>query len=596
MNSFVAKKRFSFLVWAVGIVFLIIIGRLFYLHVLESGRLVRIVERNRHKFEIKQGRRGDILDKQGNVLATTKSYIELGVDPQLVREEDRTKWKDLAKLIGMSESELTEIFNEKTRKVKGPDGTEVKLIRWRKLVDALDEKKYEAVMNLKIAGVYGNRKFGRVYPMGSLAGHVLGFINKEGQSVCGIEKSMNFYLSGQDGWKETECDGKRRELAQFRVREVEAVAGANVELTIDSVVQQAIEEEVKRIVKDYSPKSVSIIVSEPSTGYLLGMANYPDFNPNEYWSYDVDAHRNRAVTDVFEPGSLFKLVTASAVLNESPQVLDKVYDCGSDKVEYKGRILKLPKDHKPMNELTGREIIIQSSNRGVARMATVLGEEKLYNYARAFGFGELTGLGAGEVSGVVHPVKKWDGLTITRFPMGHAVSTTALQLHCAISVIANGGVLMEPRIVKRVLDDGGNTILNFSPKAKRKVLSAAIAGQMVELMKGVVNAEGTCQRARLMGFEVAGKTGTTQKIIGGKYSNRHHISSFSGFFPAGDPRVLVTVVIDEAKMAGCAYGGVVAAPAFKNVGEQLVQYLSIQPSEAERLGSQHLLAFGGCAR
>lgn len=594
MKTFVIKKRFSFFIWVIGIVFLVIVGRLFYLHVVDRSRLVRIVERNRQKFEVKHARRGDILDKKGNVLATTRSFIELGVDPQLLREEDRTKWPALAKLINLDEKEIEKIFSEKTRKVKGPDGAEVKLVRWRKLVDALDEKKYEGVMKLKIAGVYGNRKFGRVYPMGNSAAHVLGFVNKETQAVCGVERFMDFYLNGQDGWKETECDGKRRELAQFRLREVEAVDGANVELTIDCVIQQVIEEEIKRIVKEYNPKSVSIIVSEPITGYLLGLANYPEYNPNEYWNYDVDSHRNRAVSDRFEPGSIFKIVSASAVLNDCPQTLEGVFDCSLDRAEYRGRIVKLPKDHKPMGKLTGREVIIKSSNRGVARMGMVLGEEKLYQYARAFGFGELTGYGAGgEVSGVVHPVEKWDGLTIGRFTMGHALSSTVLQLHYAFSVIANEGVLMEPVVVKRIFDEEGRTLATFSPKVKRKVLSTEIAEGMVRLMKEVVSAEGTSKRAGLIGFNVAGKTGTTQKIINGKYSNTHHISSFSGFFPAEAPQLLVTVVIDEAKMNGCAYGGVVAAPAFKNIGEQLAQYLSVQPN---KINNNQLLAFGGCRR
>lgn len=561
-------------------IFAVVFARLLYLHIWKQEKLIGIIERNRQKFDVIHSCRGNVVDKRGNLLATTHSVIELGVDPQIVREEDRDKWQDLARLAKLSVKDIERVFTEKFRKVRDSDGfEEVKQIRWHKLVADMEESTYENVMKLGIKGVYGNRKYERIYPQRSLAAHVIGFVNKEGSAITGVEHSMDFYLNGQDGWRETEKDGHRRELAQFRTREVKPENGLNVELTIDIMVQHAIEEEIERIVKDYKPEGATIIVSEPITGYILGLANYPSFDPNEFWKYDIGAHRNRAVTDLYEPGSPFKAITASAVLNESLMNLTEQYDCSIDRISYQGRIVRLPKDHRPLHILSGRDVIKKSSNRGVAQMAMKLDNQKYYNYIRSFGFGEKTGYGVGgEVIGTVHKVKNWDGLTIGRLPMGHAIDCTPMQMHYAMSVIATQGVLMQPQIVKRVFNEEGDTVIDFAPRARRRVISEETAETMACVLSEVVGPEGTSNQASIAGYNVGGKSGTSQKIINGRYSNQRHISSFCGFFPADNPRLLVTVVIDEPKMERCAYGGVVAAPVFRNIGESLIQHLNIQPS------------------
>jgi len=558
------------------VAFLAIVSRLLYLHVFQQEKLLKIVEGNRQKFEVLSARRGNIIDTRGNLLASTETRIDLGVDPQVLREEDKRKWPLLASLI---KKDLKFIENKFTKITRGSGGKEnARLIRWTKLVDSLDEDTYEKVRALKIKGVYGNRKYQRAYPHGALAAHVLGFVNKEGTASAGVERYMEFYLRGQDGWLETECDGRRLELAQFRSREVEPVDGTNVELSIDLTVQHAIEKELERIVEVYNPKGPTVIVSEPSTGYILGLANYPSFDPNSFWESDIDFHRNRAVSDVFEPGSPFKTVTASAAINEDAVSLDDMYDCSVSSVEYRGRNVRLPKDHRPMDKLSFKDVIKKSSNRGVAQIAMLLGDEKIHEYAKSFGFGEKTGYGPdAEVSGYLPAIKNWDGLTISRLPMGHALNCTPLQLHYAMSVIANEGVLMQPQVVKRVFDERNNTITAYTPYAKRRVITAKTAKIMSDLLSEVVGPEGTSKRAEISGFQVAGKSGTTQKIVNGRYSRQCHVASFSGFFPAQNPRVIITVVIDEAQLQGVAYGGLVAAPAFQHIGEQLIQYLNIQP-------------------
>lgn len=557
--------------------FLVLLGRLVYLHVCEKDRLGRIVERNRQKFEVLEASRGNILDCRGNILATTREVIEIGVDPQSIKDEDWSKLPALAAILHQPINELKNAFSRKTIRVEGPDGDEVRLIRWQKIADAADEVTYQAVLDLGIKAVYGNRKFERVYPGGFLAAHVLGFVNKEGVACGGVESFMDFYLRGQHGWRESERDGCRRELAHLRSREVLPMHGLNVELSIDLMVQHTIERALSKVVDTYSPDSATIIVSDPSTGFILGIANVPSYDPNRFFEYSIDDHRNRAITDLFEPGSTFKIVPAAGALSEGLVKLQDVVDCGISHVDYRGKKLHLPKDHRPMGLLTMEQVISKSSNRGAAYMGMQLGPDKLYQYARAFGFGEETGFGfAGEGKGILHSVKDWDGLTITRMPMGHAICATPLQVHYAMSVIANQGVLMQPQIVSRIFDSKSQTIASFTPKAKRRVISTALSHTMSDLLVKVVS-EGTSTKANISGFEVAGKSGTSQKIINGKYSNQKHVASFSGYFPASRPRFVITVVVDGAHVDGCAYGSRVAAPVCREVAEELIRYYGLTP-------------------
>jgi len=229
-----------------------------------------------------------------------------------------------------------------------------------------------------------------------------------------------------------------------------------------------------------------------------------------------------------------------------------------------------------------REVVVQSSNRGAAFLGMMLGEDRLYDYTRKFGFGEETGLGLpGEVPGILHPVDRWDGLTITRLPMGHAISATPLQVHMAMSVIANDGILMEPTVVRRIFDESGKTLANSDPEARRRVLSSEAARVTTRMLVDVVSDQGTAHRARIDSFKVAGKTGTTQKIVEGRYSNEKHVGSFTGFFPADQPRIVMTVVVDEPQNIRIGYGGLVAAPLFQEIGESLVRYFGIEPLDSE---------------
>lgn len=556
-----------------------VLGRLYYLHVYDEPRLARIVEHNRDNFQILHARRGSIMDMRGNLLATTQQVYDVGLDPHVVNlEEDQEKLSQLAMLLEIPLAEIFEKASHRTKLVDGPDGPELRDVRWQKLAESVDIGTYKAIRELKMDGVYGNIAYERQYPSGSLAAHLLGFVNKEDKAVTGVERMMDFYLRGQDGWRETERDGHRKELAQFRDREVEPRDGLNVELTIDSVIQHIVEEELKRIAEEYTPNGATIIVTEPSTGAILALGNYPTFDPNKFWESEMENQRNRAITDIYEPGSTFKIVPIAAALNEGLVRPSDIIDCSIDTAQYNGRDIRLPKDHHPYGKLTVSEVASKSSNKGAAQLGMRLGADMLYEYSHTFGFGEQTGLGlTGEVNGILNPVSRWDGLTISRLPMGHAVGATPMQVHSAMATIANDGVLVEPRIVRRVFDLNNESVVQFMPEPKRRVVSTDTARIVADMLVGVVGPEGTAGRAEIPGFQVAGKTGTTQKIIDGKYSSKHHVASFSGFFPASNPRVVITVVVDDPVLKGYGYGGVVSAPAFKNISEQLIQYLGIQP-------------------
>jgi len=357
-----------------------------------------------------------------------------------------------------------------------------------------------------------------------------------------------------------------------------------VELSIDRVVQERVEQEVTRIMEEFSPVSVSIIVSEPRTGEILAMANGPSFDPNLYNDVPLENHRNRCLTDLYEPGSTFKIIPVGAALNEKILRTEDIIDCSVSTYQKGKKRLRLPKDHHPLGKISLHQVVQKSSNRGAAQVGLMLGSERLYSYCRAFGFGERTNLGLlGERKGTLHKPRNWDGLTITRLPMGHAVSVTPMQVHGSMCAVANGGIMMRPSLIRRVFDEESKTVIPFKPRAVRRVVDEQVADELSEMLVSVVGPEGTARSAMIQGFQVAGKTGTTQKIIEGKYSNTHHVASFSGFFPADNPRAVITVVVDEPKMkkGRLGYGGSVAGPSFKNIASRLITYLGIQPKPKE---------------
>ena len=629
MSRGFASQRVAFLGAALFACFTGLGVRLVWLHVVDRDAILRPVVRARPMLIPETARRGDILDARGARLATSRSEIVLGVDPHSLIPKDRRKWPELAALIGMSEEELREKFTPRYAPPAGEasvprpavkpaaddegdgapaltfdlspralpaadavghdeetdpsaDPREPRPILWVKLRDDVPESLHETIRRLNIQGVYGRRVYRRVYPSNQLGSHVIGFVNREQQAAAGLESYADFYLRGQQGWRLGERDGRNRELPQFAVREVPRFDGYNVRLSIDSTVQDIVEQELAALAAKFRPAKASIIVSD-TDGFILAMANHPTFNPNEYNKVPKDEEarmKNIAVTDVYEPGSVFKIVPAAAALEERLVSARTVIDCGVDRATYNGRVLKLPAEDHAMGRLSVAEVISHSSNRGAAQLGMLLGEERLHRYASAFGFGTRLGFPTGEVRGTLHPFRKWYPIDITRIPMGHTVSSTVLQMHQAMSVIASGGVLLRPQIIRQITSATGDVVYAYDRAEIGRAVSPETAAEVARMLIGVTRQGGTAPNAAIEGFDVAGKTGTSQKIIDGRYSNRHHVGSFVGFFPAQRPRVVISVVVDDADRTaagGNGYGRVVAAPSFKRIGERLIPILGIRP-------------------
>jgi cell division protein FtsI/penicillin-binding protein 2 len=597
--------------------------RLVWLHVIEREVLLRTIARVRPMLIAETARRGDILDARGARLATSRSEIILGVDPHALRPKDAKKWSELAALLELPEAELRQKFTPRYNAtvspapvvalvpvvetaasdagtsmhfnvtpqptVSGPDmvvsanelsvaeeGQGPRPITWVILKDPVSETLYERINKLNVHGVYGLREYRRAYPSNQLASHIVGYVNREQQAAAGIEAYADFYLRGQQGWRVSERDGSRRELPQFGTRDVPRVDGYNVMLSLDSTVQDIVEQELAYLGKKFEPLKASIIVSDLD-GFILAMANYPTFNLNEYNQVPKSEEvrmKNVAVADIYDPGSVFKIVPAAAALEERLVTPLSVIDCTLEKVAHKGRMLPLPGEDHQMGRLSVSEVISHSSNRGAAQLGVMLGEERLYRYARMFGFGAKLGFPVGgEVSGILHPYQKWYPIDLTRIPMGHSVSATVLQMHQAMAVIASGGVLLRPQIIRQISDASNEIVYRYGRVELGRAVSPDTAAKLAVMLTGVTKKGGTAVEAAIEGFDVAGKTGTSQKFINGEWSKKHHIASFVGFFPATRPKVVISVMVDDADhkaTGGVAYGRTVAAPSFKRIGERLI--------------------------
>ena len=454
-SPFISKWRYRAVLFGTVGIFCIMLWRLYDLHIIESKNSKDAVQSQRQIVSPISAKRGNITDARGNILATSRSVIDLGVDPEAIKEKfDRPETQEkLSKMAHILNLPLSEILEKcKSEEIISPSGRIIKR-RW-KLIAKVEENVYEEISALKIYGITGDRKYVRTYPSEGLAAHVIGFVNKEGVAVDGIEKNADWYLKGQEGWIQSEKDARRRELAHFRTREVPATDGMNIELSIDIIIQEMANRQLQKIVEEFNPENATIIVSDPATGFILALANYPSFDPNNYNKYPVANLKNFALSSQIEPGSTFKIVPISAALNEGLVTQDDTFDCAQPTLTHRGRILKLPPDDHPAGVLSVRQIAEKSSNRGSAQLGAMLGEQKLFEYAKMFGYGSKTNIGlSGEINGVLMNPKNWDGLTITRLPMGHAVAATPLQIHCSMATLANQGVYMRPQLIKRIFSE-----------------------------------------------------------------------------------------------------------------------------------------------
>lgn len=609
MKSYGHKRRLVLLAGLLGIGFAGLSARLVVLQVYDHQKYRAAAERK--QVFLREPRRGEILDANGNPLAISVPVKKVFANPKFLASHYGEVARTLAPLLEMRENELSEKIRPtilRTNEFGAPVTNsyvnlrkKVTLEQWQQITQAMaglilaaesgtltkSQKRFYRTLRQK--AIYAEDDQLRTYPGGRLASHVLGFVQDdelefsdthliEMAGKYGIERWFNHQLRGVRGWRISETDHKRREIVVYRQQEVEPRPGLNVVLTLDMVVQNILETALAEAAHKHNPRSASAMVVRPTTGEILGLAVWPDFDPSRPGEAKPDHMRNRIVADTYEPGSVFKIVAIAAALNENLVRLSDLIDCENGLWYYAGKPLK---DHGHYGVISVETVVGKSSNIGTAKIGLMLGEERIYNYLKAFGFGARTEVPLdGEVVGIVRPLKQWDKLKVTRVPIGQGIAVTHMQMMMAMCAVANKGRLMRPMLVSRLEDQTGQVFARYHPQMVRQVVSERPAQLTVTALKNVVSTNGTAIRARLEHYTVAGKTGTAEKPLNGAYTDEY-VASFFGFFPADKPEVCISVVLDEPAKETGYYGGTIAAPVFKAIAEQTAKYLKIRPDREE---------------
>ena len=562
-----ARTRTGLACAAVALIFTAYSARLVELQIAKHEEYSQLAAEKHTMRIVLHARRGLIFDRNGELLASNLPVSTIVADGSHI--------KDPAPLARLAAPFLE--MDEKELRAKLTSGRKYIVIR-RGIAEEKALALDKALRDANLRGIYFEPDTVRTYPNGQMLGHVLGFLDIDGKGIQGVEMSMQKSLRGQDGYRYIEHDRTGREIMLYRGQEEPAVHGLNVRLTIDMGLQAILEDEMDSAFRELRPEMAVGILADPNTGEILAMTNRPCFDPNHPGDYKDDQMKNRAIIDVVEPGSVFKIVVASGALNEGKVNEKTSIFCENGAFAYGGKILRDTHSH---GMLDIHDILVKSSNIGSAKMGLMMGDTKFYEYVRRFGFGERTGIELpGEVPGLLRPPHRWDKLTITRIPMGQSISVTPLQMTMGMSVIANGGKLVAPQIVRSVENSDGSVVTNKPPKVVREVVPNKVARFVSEALSGVVGEGGTAQLAKIAGFTVAGKTGTAQKASPhGGYAPGKYVVSFVGYLPQENPRFVCLVMLDEAKVASnLNYGGLVAAPVFSRIGERAARYLDLVPT------------------
>ena len=571
----------------------LLIGRLFLIQYVH-GQLLRERSENQRNTQVhSQVKRATILDRHGSVFAINQDLISVYADPKVLRDKPEEIASKLAPLLDVSEDKLLSVLQQKKR-------------RFVWLKRNLDYEQFSDIRQVtkSIYGV-GYRTHGkRSYPKDKLASHIIGYTNFENRGIDGIEHQYDTYLStgnksdlpgAQSKSNRITADGKRRPIRPPQLYQQGRQYGRSIVLTLDEYIQHITERELIAGCEEWGAKAGSAVVMHSKSGEILALANYPNYNLNHYSRSQESAKRNRAIWLQYEPGSVFKIVTAAALLNEKLMSPDSQVYCEMGEYQLSnGHVIN---DVKPNAWLTFSEIIAKSSNIGVLKAASHLGKEQLETYTRRFGFGEKTGIDLPyERVGSLRGIQKWDDYTIASVPFGQGISVTPIQMLNALNVIATKGVLLQPYITRQIIDKEGSLIEQSLPEPIRRVVSAETAQAMTRMLVGVTEAGGG-MRARVEGYTVAGKTGTAQKAERGKgYVEGKVVTTFAGFLPAEDALLSIIVVVDEP--AGAPLSSRVTAPIFQKIASEAMHYLSqkdlfVQKSTPSYTEPQSALHYGG---
>jgi cell division protein FtsI (penicillin-binding protein 3) len=539
--------------------------RLVQLQVLGRASFARQAARQSERTITLDPRRGPILDRSGRQLAVSVDAESIYAVPQDIDDPQRTA-AALARALELDASAKKDLVAQLQRN---------RAFVWVRR--KLDPATAQRVRDLQLDGIGFLTENRRYYPKRELASHIVGYVGLDNIGMSGIEYAFDEEIRGREAKVVVQTDARRRPVG---VTEKPSTEGRTIVLTIDESVQYAAESELDRAMLETGSLSGAIVVLDPRSGELLALANRPTFNPNRFGAYPSSKWRNRAVADAYEPGSMFKIITAAAALQEKVVDPDEVLDCGHGVVEIAGIEIH---DHAVFDQLRFREVIAHSSDIGIVRVAQRLGRENFNRYMRDFGFGATTGVDLpGESSGLLRPPAKWSALSLASLSFGQEVGVTALQMTMATGVVASGGYLMKPMVVRQVEDATGNVAKAYKPVAVRRVLAPDTVDTLTDLLKGVVR-EGTGKKAAVPGYFVAGKTGTAQKVdASGRYSMIDHVASFVGFVPASRPALVILVSLDSPR-GPRNEGGDVAAPVFARVAERSLRHLQIPPDAADRV-------------
>ncbi len=510
-------------------------------------------------------RRGPILDRAGRPLAVSVDAESLYAVPQDVADPHATA-AALSRALGLDGEGRREVLAKLQRK---------SAFVW--IDRKLDPLTARRVRELQLEGIGFLAEHRRYYPQRELAAHVLGYVGLDNTGMGGIEYGLESHIRGRAAKVVVHTDARRRPVAQT---ERPSTDGATVVLALDEAIQHVAERELERSMAETQAASGMVIVVEPFSGEVLAMAGRPTFNPNRYNAYPSSRWRNRAVSDVFEPGSIFKIVTAAAGIQENVVAPGEVLDCGNGRIEISGTVIN---DHAVFDRLTFAQAVAKSSDIGMIRVGAASGAGELLRYVRDFGFGAPTGVDLpGESGGLLRPTPRWSALSLPSMSFGQEIGVTGLQITMAAAAIANGGYLMKPIVVKRVEDADGHVVLEPKPLVVRRVLQPDTVDTLTDILRTVVR-EGTGRAAAVAGYAVAGKTGTAQKVdASGRYSMVDHVASFVGFAPASRPALVILASLDSPR-GPRNQGGDVAAPLFARVAESALRILAVPPDDPGRV-------------
>ena len=548
------NSRVLILIIGVFIFFLAIGVKLFSIQILKSEELKYLAERQQTGIEKTNAERGLIYDRNNVLLVYNRNDVSFYLDMRMVSKEEKKK-------IG---EKFSSVFGKPASYYSDLMKTSGKTICIEKKAPS---EKAIILKNFKVVGLFYEEDPTRIYHYNNLASHVLGYLSNDFHGVNGIEKTFDEQLKGVNGtmFVEKNAIGDMITIAEEQTKA--AVPGNNIVLTINKSYQVILEEELKKGLENFGGTSAVGIIMDPNNGEILAMTDQQDYNPNNFWDYSDTIRRNKALTDTYEPGSTFKTITMSALLDQKLCRDDEIINVENGKYKFNNVIIN--DSHNGNSTLTVRGIIEQSSNVGISKLVRRIDDNLYYKYIRGFGFGNYSSLELpGEAQGSLKNPMGWSPITKAFLSFGYELSVTPIQLISAYAAAINGGILYQPQITRRIIDNKGIVLNENLPKQIRQVISKETSDRMREYLRGVVE-KGTGKAAKLDFISVGGKTGTSQKLVDGKYSKSKYNSSFIGFFPVENPQILCLILVNSPERG--KYGGAVAAPIFKEVAEKIIK-------------------------